>query len=296
MAQVYTKGMRKLLFLVLAIFPALVLGADIAYVVADRAVIYSDMELSVPIGYARKGKKIKVGEVARVGGTILTTVVSGRLTYIRRADVELEKNLANQGGIHLSPQVQEHEVLFETHTFEDDFALNNHLVLLAGSSDGGQAWQELAQSQESGKLSHVGVALEHRAPLRRNSWSIGLQYMSSELGDYDFKTVFLEGRLQYSLVRFDWLALDVVGGLNGSAEARLTNHAQKEKSRGIMYGWLAGAQVKLFPFSKIGVIAGAEMRRYYLSEMEELTSASGASTSLEGFDGTYFWAGITWKL
>lgn len=288
--------MRTLFMLGLMTLSLDIWGADIAYIVAEKAIIYSDIELTIPIGYAIRGKKIKVGEVARNNGQVLTTVVSGRITYIKRVDVELEKNLSEDGTITLSPQVQEHEVLLETHQFDDDFSKNNHLILLTGSGDSGSEWEELAQSDESGKLTQVGIGVEHRPPLRRYSWGLSLNYMSSDLNDYNFKTIFLEGRLQYSLMRFDWIAFDAVVGLNGSAEARLTNSAALEKSRGLFYGWLAGAQVRLFPFSQIGLIAGMEVKNYILHEMDNITATDGSSVSFKGFNGTQVWAALTWKL
>src|SRR5680860_266278 len=63
-----------------------------ALVMSDRAVIYADQEMTSPIGYVPRGKKIKVGEVARNKAQVYPIIVSGKLAYIRVIDVSTEKD------------------------------------------------------------------------------------------------------------------------------------------------------------------------------------------------------------
>lgn len=60
-------------------------------VIADRAIIYSDKEMTSPIGYLSRGKKVTVGNVPRNKGQVYPIVVSGKLAYIRVLDVTTEK-------------------------------------------------------------------------------------------------------------------------------------------------------------------------------------------------------------
>lgn len=62
-----------------------------AMVLADRAVIYSDREMTSPIGYVPRGKKLVVGEIARNKGQVYPIVVSGKVGYIRVLDVTTER-------------------------------------------------------------------------------------------------------------------------------------------------------------------------------------------------------------
>ena len=62
-----------------------------AIILADRAVIYSDMDTSSPIGFISKGKKILVGDVSRNNAKVYPVIVSGKIAYIKTSDVTTEK-------------------------------------------------------------------------------------------------------------------------------------------------------------------------------------------------------------
>lgn len=62
-----------------------------AMILADRAVIYSDMEMTSPIGYISRGKKIMVGDIPRNKAQVYPVVVSGKVAYVRVIDVTTEK-------------------------------------------------------------------------------------------------------------------------------------------------------------------------------------------------------------
>lgn len=66
-------------------------AAQDAMVVADKAVIYADEQMSAPVGFVRKNKKIKVGEISRNRAQVYPIVVSGKVAYIRVVDVSTEK-------------------------------------------------------------------------------------------------------------------------------------------------------------------------------------------------------------
>lgn len=99
MALLNLKNFRFLLvtclaFGLLALGPNLAHGAQWAIVKAQKAIVYADAQMSAPIGYLRKGKKIRVGEVEKNKGRVLPTVYLGKLVYLRRADLETAQDLA----------------------------------------------------------------------------------------------------------------------------------------------------------------------------------------------------------
>lgn len=67
------------------------LAAQDAMVLVERAIIYSDKDMTSPIGYISRGKKIVVGEVPRNRAQVYPIVVSGKVAYIRVVDVTTEK-------------------------------------------------------------------------------------------------------------------------------------------------------------------------------------------------------------
>ena len=67
------------------------LAAQDAMVIVDSAIIYADAQMSAPVGFVRKGKKIKVGEIPRNKAQVYPIIVSGKIAYIRVIDVSTEK-------------------------------------------------------------------------------------------------------------------------------------------------------------------------------------------------------------
>lgn len=66
-------------------------AARAAIVMADQAVVYADDQLSAPVGYVRKGKKISIGESPKNRPDVFPVVVSGKTAFIRVSDVSTER-------------------------------------------------------------------------------------------------------------------------------------------------------------------------------------------------------------
>ena len=295
-AYSYNRFMKLIFTLLCLVLSSNVLSADLAYIVSDQAIIYSDMDLSVGIGYVKKGKKIKVGEIARKNGTVLSTVVSGRIAYIKKLDVRLAQEISDEGGNYIAPKVTDHEVLFEEQSFEDNFSENNHMVLHMGNMATGSAWQELDPQSSENTISQFGIGFEHRPELRNYSWAVGLNYISAESDNFAFKSLMVEAKFQYSIARFSLVSLDAVFGVIGTGDARLQNSFSSTESRGTMFGYLIGGQAKLFPFSKFGIIGGVEIRKYNVGSIGDVQLEDGSIGAFESFNGANVWAGVTYKI
>lgn len=87
-----------LLILLAAIFYCQNLWAyQSAMVIAERAVIYADEQMSAPLGFIRKGKKIKVGDIARNRAQVYPIIVSGKMAYVRVIDLSTEMESVESG-------------------------------------------------------------------------------------------------------------------------------------------------------------------------------------------------------
>lgn len=80
-----------ILFFLISCQPFLAKASQDAIVIADPAIVYSDLQMSSPVGYISKGKKIVIGEVPRNKSQVYPIIVSGRVAYIRVLDVSTEK-------------------------------------------------------------------------------------------------------------------------------------------------------------------------------------------------------------
>ena len=79
-----------LLALVLVSFP--VLAARNAVVVSEKAVIWADVARTTPLGYASRGKMLRVGEVQRDKNQVLPVLISGKVAYISVEDISFGEN------------------------------------------------------------------------------------------------------------------------------------------------------------------------------------------------------------
>jgi hypothetical protein len=58
-----------------------------AWVKTVEAVIWSDVQRSGPLGYVRRGRKLRVGDENQQRGEVVPLVVSGRIAYVSLADL-----------------------------------------------------------------------------------------------------------------------------------------------------------------------------------------------------------------
>ena len=61
---------------------------QIARVIADKAVVYADEQMTSPVGFVRKGKKIKVGDIPRNRAQVYPIILAGKVAYVRVLDLD----------------------------------------------------------------------------------------------------------------------------------------------------------------------------------------------------------------
>ncbi len=91
MDKCFLKFFKSALFLCL--YCGSLSAAQWARVSSPKAVLFADPAMSSPIGYFKKGQKIRVGEVPRNKGRVLPTVYKKKIVYVRIVDLETSKDL-----------------------------------------------------------------------------------------------------------------------------------------------------------------------------------------------------------
>jgi hypothetical protein len=83
------EGWSNLRFIMLIIFftTNVAFAARNATVVSEKAVIWADAQRTTPLGYAVRGKIIRVGEIQREKNQVLPVIVSGKIGYISVEDI-----------------------------------------------------------------------------------------------------------------------------------------------------------------------------------------------------------------
>jgi uncharacterized small protein (DUF1192 family) len=80
----------QLLLVLTLITPYLAQASQLGIVMPEKAYIYADPDRTSPIGFVRRGKKLKLSSIAKNKGSVYATVVSGKLAYIGVTDVNTE--------------------------------------------------------------------------------------------------------------------------------------------------------------------------------------------------------------
>ena len=82
--------MRILLIICGLLMSALSWAAVDAVVIAEKAVVWADIQRSAPLGYLAKGKIIRVGELTRNKNQVVAIAISGRIGYISTDDISFD--------------------------------------------------------------------------------------------------------------------------------------------------------------------------------------------------------------
>lgn len=173
------KTIFYLLFLIFFFCPKLWASQD-AIVTADRAIIYSDREMTSPIGYIRKGKKISVGEIPRNLAQVYPVVVSGKIAYIRVMDVTTEKESMDSSRL-VAERFKKTTLKVKRSKFVASYFLFNSQITLD---------KENAQLMDKDSVAWNGVSLKGEV-LLRNSWDLQvlLNYMTTKVETEKFNVV-----------------------------------------------------------------------------------------------------------
>jgi hypothetical protein len=77
----------KLLALLSVLLIQTAWAARNAVVVSEKAVIWADISRTTPLGYAARGKVLRVGEIQRDKNQVLPVLISGKIAYISVEDI-----------------------------------------------------------------------------------------------------------------------------------------------------------------------------------------------------------------
>jgi hypothetical protein len=64
-----------------------VYAASWGTVIVQRAIIYSDIQMTSVIGYVKQGRKVRVGDIPKNKGRLLPIIVNKKVAYIQRKDL-----------------------------------------------------------------------------------------------------------------------------------------------------------------------------------------------------------------
>ena len=179
-----------LLFLVFFSCPKLWAAQD-ALVTAKKALIYSDMEMTSPIGFVSQGKKIKVGDIPRNKAQVYPVIVSGKIAYIRVTDVTTEKESVDSSRL-VAERFRKKTVVVQKSKFVASYFLFNSQATMN---------KENAEILDKSSLLWNGLALRGEV-LMKDSWDIQIlmNYMIATKGTEKFKVLELGAGVAYRFI------------------------------------------------------------------------------------------------
>lgn len=220
----------NLLFLVSFYCPKIWASQE-AMVLADRAVIYSDKEMTSPIGYVSRGKKIKVGDIPRNRAQVYPIAVSGKVAFIRVIDVTTEKESMDSGRLTAERFQKSTQKTYHSRLSLSYYSFNSQISLDKSNS----------QLADGDAIQWNGVSAKGEANLWK-SWDLQIlvNFMQAKQEDETFRVVELGVGGAYRMIDTKRFLLRLEGQLLGIP---FSSYALGEDFRVNGYGFTTGGAV-----------------------------------------------------
>lgn len=252
------------------------------------------MTLESPIGFIRGGKVLKVGDKARMKGTIVPVIVSGRVAYVQVKDLRF---VEDEDQIY-SPKITEHNIDNEQFRIEDSLKENNHIVIQMGQFSLGENWDNLsdqAGDTDTTALTYYNIMLEHRSPLKSFGFGFGGSYYGVNQQNVQLAALSFNAQIYWSPLKFSWFSVDLLLGGLLSLDTRVKVSDIAGTQAGNFYGWYFGPQARIFPEKKIGFIVGFGYKRIVVSGIKNIILSGNNEGSLDLLSGAHAYGGMSYR-
>jgi len=267
-------------------------AAQTAYVKSTRAVIYADEDLSSPLGYVRRGRKLRVGDIKRKNDTVLPVIVSGRIAYIEVKNLALPESKTKEDKGHISHIVEEER------DWREIWLSDSHMVINVAFMDPGSEWSELLSSvgDSSSVMVNIPILWELRPLDSRWMFDIGMSVGSTSSQDISMLTLGGEFWAQYSLFNSKLLSIDLRAGyLLSTGGVKIRYSYTNETNNGSYWGYVLGAQARLFKGRQWELNVGLDWRKMIMKDLQQIYTPVGIY-QLNKMGGISFFVGTNFDL
>jgi hypothetical protein len=133
-----------------------ILASQDAVVVAEKAMIYSDQQMSSTVGFVKKGKRIKIGDIARNQSRVFPIIVSGKVAYIKADDVSTDTEDPNAKALVFERYKKQTQLGYKTKYSLSYISYATQISLNKGNPDG---------LEDKNSFNWMGVSLKGEAYL-----------------------------------------------------------------------------------------------------------------------------------
>lgn len=195
-----------------------------AVVIADKAVVYSDATMTTPVGYIRRGKKIKIGNTSKNNAQVYPLMVSGKVAYIRVVDINTEQETPKSKRL-LTERFQRSTEVFDTRYAANLFMFPSSVNLSKGKGVKSLTWN--------------GLAVRGEVRYKQN-WALEvlINYMQGTEGEETFRAFELGGGGSYRFFEEKTFEARVYGQ---ALVIPFANYSMGDDFRVNGYGYTVGA-------------------------------------------------------
>ena len=271
-----------LLFTLLSTFTLSVYGYQFATIQAKKAIIYADVELSSPIGYLKRGTRVRVGEVYKKYGSVLPIAITGRLGFVLVSDLYLPTDIKNlKSKTPKAAVYKRHAIINEKqHSWSDHNYIGYSFQNFSLAGD----WETLALN-ENDASSQIGSAyimtLIHRSPLSRLGLEIDFGFNTISTENYEMKYPTFGTTLFFNLLSLGVVNFEICAGASYSAQVQLRKKSEVVSYENQLLETHYGGQINLFPYKKYSFSIGYFLKNihFYNAVLTEGVDYEGDSIS-----------------
>lgn len=231
-----------------------------ASVISDNAIIYADPYLKVPIGTLSLGKEIIVSDESVNHGKSYILSLKEKVAYMKTEDL-LTETMVKEGHrlkTLKSSSDYQHPVrdILEKET-EDDFTINNYLILETGATGfKGGDWDKYNSIflDRTPPITHdFSAYIQHAPMIHSHSVSIGISYLTQEDSRSSLSALLFIGELNLEIIENSFF--NIALGFSGyiAPEMQIKLGSPLERFTGNAFGAGPRLSINFFPHSKFGL-------------------------------------------
>lgn len=251
-----------------------------AQVIVDRAIIYSDENMSSPLGFVSKGKLVSVGNKRKKNPELLPIIVYGRLAFIEAKNIQLDSETFKSLSLNHGPP-REHNVDLLMSKPEEKLLENNSIFFSLHQFYSGQETKNLTNSLDgSNKDNFVGfnMAIIHRQSNEKYFWGAEYEFSRLSSSNLKFSTYMIGPVWGFTPLKNPLFKLDLTLSMDFSISSEIDiNNNYSDKTNGFIWGPQVGARMLFLPYLKYHTFASFGYRSYRVLEMKNFSDNSGAN-------------------
>ncbi len=264
-----------------------------AVVKTTTGILYADVGLEYPVHSLRKGEILNLANFEVKTENVYPILINGGVGYVKGGDITIQKRFSNQSASKLT----DHKIDYQFEEIVTKLNGRTNLLIKIDSFSPGPNWSdfnELAGDVNQG-IKAYQFLVEFHPRNERFAFGIGTGFYSSKQEIININSWVFEGQLSYSPLKWEIFQWDFQIGGGFSSGINIEIKDIEGVNKGYLYSWNIGTTVRILPESKIGGVLGVNYKSWSISGMKDIVLPSRLLVDLNGFAGTDFFFGLSYK-